>query len=342
VITGYTVGLGDSDATCAVGALAMVARRKGCLRPTRLPFERDGDTPVAEREEDGGEVEALAEPEPEPEPEPELELEMTEDVAAAEAQTLRRMTRLSLAEAEVSDPSSPVLRADRLGLDSLPPRLPGLRINSSFETVFGREGRAQLERQSNPPGKQAVQEEAAQEVEAETAVRAPQAAAEIGGDAGLEAAAAELEAAAAALGCAAEPTGGALEEMDLDAIQADLDRSDSDKVDLEALAAELNAEKDSLVALAAQLDAAEAVDAAPQTQTTADCVVVDSAAPETPPMVVPTPGRPPVFELKNLVWIEHPALRTQTKKTRQGGKARSASRSAIKKKKQLRLAFKGY
>ena len=118
--------------------------------------------------------------------------------------------------------------------------------------------------------------------------------------------------------------------------EAELDRGDSEQVDLEVLAAELNAEQDSLVALAAQLDAADAVDAAPQTRAPADCVTVDSAAPETPPKVVPTPGRPPVFELKNLVWIQHPTLRTQTKKTRQGG-------SAIKKKKKrLRLAFKGH
>ena len=288
--TAYQRTAGRCLSSFHAGLAPMVLRRRG-LKPTRLAFERDGDTPVPELEPD-----AELEPEPEPEPAPLA----PEEVAAAEAQTLRRLTRLSLAEGVMDDPSSPDSRADRLGLNSLPTRLPALRITSSFETVFRRE----------QPAEQLAE---SQEVEAEPDAGAPQLDTEGEWGADLEAAAAaELEAAAAELGCAAEPTDGALEEMDLDAIQAELDSNEADaKVDLDALAAELDAEQDSLAALAAQLDAAEeAVEVAPQRWTPVECAAVQSAAPATPPRTTPTPGHPPAFELKNLVWIDHPALRT--------------------------------
>ena len=187
-----------------------------------------------------------------------------------------------------------------------------------------------------------AQEQAAEKAEIGPEAGVLEAETEVEGDAELEAAAAELEAAAAALGCAAEPIDGAFEEMDLEAIQVELDRGDSEKVDLDALTAELNAEQDSLVALAAQLEAADAVDAAAQARGSADFAATGSVARKTPPTVERTPERQPVFELKNLVWIQHPALRTQTKPPRQGGERHRAGRSSVikKKKRQLRLAFK--
>eukprot|EP01046_Picozoa_sp_COSAG06_P035194 COSAG06_NODE_3756_length_4940_cov_2.022309_3_plen_381_part_00 len=346
----------------------MVATRRGRrqLRPVALAFDTPPKSPPTSPTK---EVEQRdVEPEPEPEPEPEsccsqsvggLVAAAAEGVAAAEAQAMRRMTRLSLAEGAVADPSPAARRPNRLGLDSLPERLPALRIDTranSFDAVFGAAAAAQ-EQPSDPrpeardagaePDAEAVPDalceegnQADAELEAES-IEAHQAEAEVawGGEAEPGADGAENHAehepgAEAELGAEAAV---AYDEMDLDAIEAELDGdTGGSALDLDALAAELAAQQNDLAALAAQLDAAgvagaPAVPSTPAVPPTVaeyatDAVEESLAATPPPPAMMMSPARPtdidasPVFELKNVVWLDHPALRTQTKrkKTRRG------------------------